>query len=56
MGKSFFIGFIAPFAAGIVFAANSVILFGYDENYDAASWKMIVAIFVGLGCWIAQKK
>ena len=54
--KSFFIGFVAPFTAGIVFVANSVILYGYNENYDAANWKMVAAIFVGLGCWIAQKK
>ena len=51
-----FYGFIGPVAAGCMVTGNLIILYGYNENYEAALWRVILGVIIGLGCWVVGKQ
>ena len=53
---SFWFGFIGIFISGMVVAINLSVLIGGDPNYDAAWWKVGLAVFIGVGCWGIEKQ
>jgi hypothetical protein len=53
---SLLFGLIGPFAAGMVVAINLNCLIETSPNYDAAWWRVGLAVFMAIGCWVMQKK
>ncbi len=54
--KRFWYGFIGPFVSGMVVAINLEVLLETAPNYEAAWWRVCLAVFIGIGCWVLGKQ
>ena len=54
--QSFWFGFIGIFVSGMVVANNLTVLIGINQDYNAAWWKIGLAVFIGMGCWGIEKQ